>query len=116
MSLMNAIDASVMALAALYNFWISYQIAFCGRTSLIRLGRKSLPGAALLATSFARVYLLQGFVFSIAAIVWQYQTLGNTALPFLAICTIPGAIWHAVLINAIERYAKNQLGQATTKA
>lgn len=111
-SLFSTVTASALALVALFCFWAAYQIAFHRRVSLIRLGSKPLPGAALLATSFARVFFLQGIVASIAAIVMPFHTFGNMTANIVILGTIPGLIWRAILINSIERYAKNALNQA----
>jgi hypothetical protein len=104
--------AAVLLLVASWLLWCAYQVHHKGRTDLIRLGSKPLPGAERLKGQFSVLFLLQGLASALTAVAFlALESLQPTVWVFFA-ATGALSLRRSLLIAGLERYARAASGEA----
>ena len=92
--------------------WAAHQVHYRGRVQLIRLGSVALPGAELLKSQFALLFLLEAIASLGAAIViLVLHALQPGVFLFVAV-SVALAFRRSMLVSGLEKYASSVGGEA----
>ena len=92
--------------------WAAHQIHYRGRVQLILLGSVALPGAELLKSQFALLFLLEAIASLGAAIVILVLHAVQPGIFLLFAVSFALAFRRGMLISGLEKYASSVGGEA----
>ena len=92
--------------------WAAHQVHYRGRVQLIRLGSVALPGAELLESQFALLFLLEAIASLGAAIVILVLRELQPGVFLFAAVSVALAFRRSILISGLEKYASSISGEA----
>lgn len=98
---------SLLVVLASWCGWNAYRIGVQGRTDLVRLGSRALPGADRLKSQFSWLFLLQAVAYLAAA--GAVLATGSMQIPvWLCLVVAAGlALRRSILIRGLEQFAQN---------